>query len=572
MVVGLVALVAVIAILHTLQLEKRVRTLPAVLQSAATAAENGQLRTAQLDLLQAQDTLTSVNSTLYNSPDFAIVGQLPLARQNIAAVRDAVRLGLQMIGGGEQILQAALPLESHDGHLEVPLNQGQVPLSTSESVATALSDVATNLPNSATPPGGAFVLSPVRSLQEKVYTQAVKRRNELGSVGASMRLLDDIAGANGDRRYLIAVANSAEMRGSGGTILSYGVLTSHAGKVTLAHFGPIDELKLSQPETKVAFPSDFTSRYSNLGPTLNWRNVNIMSDFTIDAPVMEAMYTQATSLPVDGVIQVDPAGLGAILAGVGPVQTADLGVITSANVVPVTLSEAYRVAPNRQLRQDYTGEVAQAAFAQLTSGRFRGLRPLGTALVTAGKDRHLMIYTNDGTDEAIIRGLAFDGALPPPTSAFTQLTVQNFAANKLDYYLQSSLTVTGRRLSALGDHLTARIDLANTAPAGQTSPVEVFGPYDPGGKAGEYQGLVTLYLPAHSRLLGSQTASGVTTRPVQGTQNGVTAITFTVTVPAGTGTHVVLDLYVPPTPPGVSQFVIVPTPRVIPTVYHQRLG
>jgi hypothetical protein len=571
-VIGLVALIGVIAILHTLQLEKRVQTLPATLQSAATAAENGQLRTAQVDLLQAQDTLTSVNSTLYNSPDFAIVGLLPVARQNIDAVRDAVKLGLQMIGGGEQILQAALPLESHDGHLEVPLNQGQIPLSTSESVATALSDVATNLPTSATTSGGGLVLSRVRSLQEKVYAQAVRRRNELGSVGASMRLLDDIAGANGNRRYLIAVANSAEMRGSGGMILSYGVLTSHAGKVSLAHFGPIDELKLTQPETKVPFPSDFTSRYSDLGPTLNWRNVNLMSDFTVDAPVMEAMYTQATGLPVDGVIQVDPAGLGAILAGVGPVQTPDLGLVSAANVVPLTLSDAYQVTTNRQLRQDYTGEVAQAAFAQLTSGRFPGLRPLGTALVAAGKDRHVMMYTNDGTDEAIIRGLAFDGALPAPTTAFTQLTVQNLGGDKLDYYLRSALTLTGSRPSALGGRLTATIDLANTAPPGRTSPVEVFGPYNPGGTAGAYQGLVTLYLPAHSQLMGSETASGVTTSPVQDSQNGVTTVTFTVTIPAGTGTHVVLNLYVAPTSPSASRFVMVPTPRVISTVYRQKLS
>jgi hypothetical protein len=570
-VVGLIVLVAVIAVVHTLRLENRVRTLPGVIQSATLAAENGQLQTAQLDLLQAQNTLTSVNSALYNSPDFAIVDLLPVARQNIAAIRNAVTLGLQMIGGGEQILQAAAPLESHDGHLEVPLSQGQIPLATSTSVATALTDVVNTLPTSATPPGGRFVLSGIRSLQNKVYAQAVKRRNEMSSVGASLRLIDDIAGASGDRRYLIAVANSAEMRGSGGTILSYGVLTSHAGKITLAHFGPIDELKLNHPETKVRFPSDFMARYADLGPTLNWRNVNLMSDFTADAPVMEAMYTQATGLPVDGVIQVDPAGLGAILAGVGPVHTADLGVVTASNVVALTLSEAYQLAPNRQVRQDYTGEVAQAAFTQLTSGRFPGLRPLGAALVTAGTDRHVLMYTNDTTDEAIIQALGFDGALPPPTEAFTQLTVQNFGADKLDYYLHSSLTLVGGRPSTLGEHLTATIDLANTAPPGQTSPAEVFGPLRPGGPAGEYQGLVTLYLPAHSQLMGSQTATAVTTSPVEGSQNAVTTITFTVAVPAGTATQVVLDVYVPPTAPSAARFVIVPTPRVIPTVYTQRL-
>jgi len=570
--IALLGIVSVIAVFHALRLERRVDTLPAVIQNAEIAAENGQLAAAQQDLTQAQNTLTSVNSSLYNSPDFSVVSLLPVARQNLDAVRSAVALGLQMIGGGEQILQSATPLESPDGHLDVSLNSGHIPLSTTEAVAAAITQVVTTLPASADPPGGSFVLGRVRSLQDRIYGQAVKRRQELLTVGTSLQLLDDIAGANGDKRYLIAVANSAEMRGSGGMILSYGVIGSHAGKITLGHFGGIDELALTHPESKVAFPADFTKAEGYLSPTLEWRNVNLMSDFTVDAPVMEAMYTQATGLPVDGVIQVDSAGLGAILAGIGPVQTLDLGQVTAANVVPLTLSTAYQQYPNRPVRQDYDGEVARAAFAKLLSGRFASLRPLGTALVQAGVDRHVLMYTTDPGDESILQNLGFDGALPAPTTDFTQLTVQNFGGNKLDYYLHSSLSLTGTRPSDLGSQMTATIDLSNETPVGQTSPVEVFGPFGPGQITGEYEGLVTLYLPAGSYLKGSQMDPTVTTGPDQGSQNGVATVSFTVAIPTGSKAHVVLDLYIPPTPSRIGRFVFVPAPRVISTVYTERFS
>jgi hypothetical protein len=353
-------------------------------------------------------------------------------------------------------------------------------------------------------------------------------------------------------------------------ILSYGVLTSHAGKIRLTHFGGIDELTLTHPETKVSFPTDFTKTFGTLGPAQEWREVNIMSDFTVDAPVMEAMYTEATGLPVNGVIQVDPAGLGAILAGIGPAQTADLGQVTAANVVPLTLSVAYQLYPNRTQRQDYAGEAAQAAFQKLTSGRFSGLRPLGTALVQIGsRARHLQMYTDDPTDESLIRTLGFDGALPTPNSDFAQLTIENFGANKLDYYLHSTVHLEGARPSPLGSHVRATIDLVNGTPVGQTSPVEVFGPFLPGGEPGRYTGLVTLYLPAGSYAVGSHSDANVITRPTTGTQNGIATVSYTVSMPAGATSTVVVDLYIPPSPAG-SRFVVVPSPRVIQTKYEEK--
>ena len=563
-VIGLVVVVGVVSVWHALRIERRLDGLVPALTAAQTEAETGHLGAARAELASAESTLESANASLYDSPDFKALDLIPVARQSLEAVRAGVRLGLQMVVGGEQVFNAASPLESASGQLNIPLSAGHVPVSTLERISTTINAVVSTLPASPSPPAGATILGPLRSHLAKIYAEAAARRAQLVSVGASIDLLDEIAGANGDRRYLIAVANTAEMRGSGGMILSYGVLTSHAGQITLSHFGPIDQLALTRP-VKVSFPHDFLAAYGGLGPTEQWREANIMSDFTKVGPVLDAMYTQATGLPVDGVIQIDPSGLGAILSGTGPVAVPDLGLVTAANVVPLTLNQVYVEFPDRSVRQDYLQAVARAAFAHLISGDYQSLRPLGTALVHASAARHVLMYDTAASAEDDIATLGFDGSLPGPGTDFAQLTVQNFGGDKMDYYLDSSLEIRGRRPADTNAALTATIDLHDTAPPNGQPPY-IFGPDNgDGDPPGAYRGLVTLYLPAGSSLQGSQTDQTVGTKPVDGTQNQVTAVTYAVVIPPGGSSHVVLHVRLPPRAPGPEHFVFVPAPRINPT-------
>jgi cell division protein FtsB len=558
----ILAIVGVIGALHAIRLEHRLQTLSASLLVAQNDAENGKLAQAQGELAAAQVNLTSVNSSLYDSPDFTVLNLVPIARQNLQAVRSAVGLGLQLVGGGQQILNAGAPLESPGGHLDVSIKDGQVPLSAVQDIQSAVSSVVSGLPTASAPPHGTFVLKQVRNAEDRVWAELDRRRAELTSVNQGLTMLNAIAGGNGDSRYLIAVANTAEMRGAGGMILSYGVLTSSHGKVTLGNFGPIDDLTLQHP-VSVGFPADFTKTFGALQPTLFWRNATIMSDFTVDAPVLEAMYTQATGLPVNGVFQVDPAGLAAVLAGTGPITVPDLGTVDATNVVALTLNQAYVAFPNRPIRQEYLTTVARSAFAQLTNGSLPSLRPLGTAVVKAAQERHIILSFTDPNTQDTVKGLGFDGSLPGPGTDFAQLTVQNFGGDKMDYYLNSAMAVT-RKPGSSSRHISVDVDLTNTAPAGGKPPY-IFGPgtdaHDP---PGVYRGLATVYLPPSSSLTGYTTDSTATV-PLPGTQNNNTAITFAVDIPPGGHGHVTLGIDLPPDPPKTPGFVLVPSPRVNPT-------
>jgi hypothetical protein len=144
------------------------------------------------------------------------------------------------------------------------------------------------------------------------------------------------------------------------------------------------------------------------------------------------------------------------------------------------------------------------------------------------------------------------------------LTVQNIAGNKLDYYLDTALHLTGEREAGTFGEVRAEVVLTNTAPAGATEPRYVFGPFNEDQEAGLYRGAVSLYLPAGTTLVGTS-GDPLDSPPVFQTEGGRPVIGLSVDVPAGSSRRILLDLRLPPRSPGSYELVLVPSPRVRPT-------
>ena len=197
------------------------------------------------------------------------------------------------------------------------------------------------------------------------------------------------------------------------------------------------------------------------------------------------------------------------------------------------------------------------------SGQFPSLSPLGAALRTAVDGRHVLLFSHRPDAERISTALGADGGVPPPDVDWGGLTIQNFSGNKLDYYVDSALRLTGRRPQGKIGEIRAEVRLSNTAPANGRPPY-VFGPFNPSLRAGEYRGLVTLYVPAGT-FLKSSAGADLRSPPIVAADGGQTVVTFTVTVQPGTTRAVTLDLLVPPGSPGPPSLRLVPTPRVRPT-------
>ena len=555
-----------LALLRLRSVERDLRAARDLIEEAAGQLEAGEISGARSTLQRASGHLTQATGSLYNQAELAFLDMVPVAQENLDELRYLVGVASQLSIGGERLLAAAAPLAGVDGALEVPMSRGAIPVGVVQAAQLEAEQLVAALPGSSDD-GGARLLGPIRDLRRTLLDEAVQRRTQLDALARGLELIADMSGGSGDRHYLIAVANTAEMRGSGGMILSYGTLIGKDGDFELQQFGRIDELVLPKPIEREAVPAvaaDYLARWRGFDPLGLWRNANLAADFEVTAPVLETMYLASAGVVPDGVIQVDPDGLAAILEGIGPVEVPELGTVTSGNVVRLVLNEAYARFPGIDERSDVLGDVAEAVFEKLVQGDYPSLRPLADALLHAVDGRHLLMHSVTSGSQEQLRYFGASGRLPAPEVDAISLTVQNVSANKLDYYLDTALHITGERPAGTFGTARAEIVVTNTAPPGAQEPRYVFGPFNDAQQVGLYRGSVSLYLPAGTTLLGT---SGDPLRavPVVQSEAGRLVIGFGVDVPAGSSRRIVLDLELPPRAPGGYELLLVPSPRVRPT-------
>lgn len=563
-----VAAVALLVGLRIASAAQDLREAADLVDTASIALEEGRFSEVRELLDDAGALLTSATSALYGRPELEVVSALPVLSDDLEQLRESVAVAATLVNGGGRILRAAQPLEGPDGSLETPLRSGAIPLDAVREVGREASLVAGALPGALDAPERSL-FGQVGEVRTRVMEEAIRRRTQLRGLAAGLELLADMAGGNGPRRYLIAVANTAEMRGSGGMVLNYGVLIGRGGDFELEEFGRIDELALDVPVPLSSIsgevPEDYLERWEGFDPLQRWRNATLAADLEVTAPVLEAMYAQATGNKASGVIQIDPQGLAALLEGVGPVEVPEVGMVAAENVVDLVLNRAYSLYPDIEQRSDVLGDVAEAAFEALVDGEYSSLRPLGEALLRATDGRHIVMHSVAAGAQRQLGFFGADGTLPSLDGAdAVALTVQNTSANKLDYYVDTRLELSGDRPAGRFGKVQAAITVSNTAPAGVTEPRYVFGPFDDGQVAGLYRASVSLYLPAGATL--DAAAGDVTAAPpVMQSEAGRPVVGFQIDVPAGQARTVLLELRWAPRPGGDYQLLVVPSPRVRPT-------
>jgi hypothetical protein len=567
-----VVLVGGVAGLRLAKAVRDLRSAESAIDAARDAIDDGNIARAESSLRSATQHLTKAAGQLHGHVELDVVRAIPVLGGNLRAVRDSVAVATKLTAGGAELLAAAKPLERADGSLDVPLRNGAIPLDAVAAVQQQADALARELPDrgrlaSQEP---RFLLPPVRRLRDKVVDEVVRRRDQARAVSDGLALASEIAGGRGERKYLIAVANSAEMRGTGGMVLSYGGLIGSGGQLQLAVFGRIDDLALKEPVDRrfvPDLPEDYLRRWEGFDPLLRWRNATMGADFRMVAPVLEAMFVAKTGVQLDGVIQIDPAGLASLLGAVGPVEVPELGEITEDNLVQLVLHEAYVRYQGIAERSDVLREVAEAAFRRLVTGQYDSLRPVGDALAEAVRGRHLMFHSYREDPEARAAAFGADGALPSLDGPdAVHLTVQNVSGNKLDYFVETAVGLSGDMSPGQTRTVRAEVVVRNTAPVGVTQPKYIFGPFNRDQEVGLYRGVVSLYLPRGATLLS---ASGDPPRdpPIAVSEGGRPIVSWTVDLPAGTKSHVVLELRLPArTRAAPYQLLAVPSPRVHPTV------
>jgi Protein of unknown function (DUF4012) len=341
---------------------------------------------------------------------------------------------------------------------------------------------------------------------DRLVDELAEARHALASADALLSVLPDFLGADGPRRYFLGAQNPAELRGTGGLIGAFAVVTVDRGAISVGPFEDIGALPSIDPATVEPPGPDFDRIYGRYASGGDWSNINMTPDFPSAAVAMERLYERGRDQRLDGVILADPQAFALLLDAAGSVDVPGIGVtLDEEDVLPFVTNEAYVAFPEASVRKRILGAVAGLVLQRFLSGQEVD-EPVaaGRALIEAAAGGHLMFHSADPTIQAGLVRAGVGGRLPAGGGDFVAVAVNNASASKIDYYAERAVRYEARLLP--GGAVEGRLDvtLRNTAPA-EGLPAYVIGPPEGStGTPGDNVMIVSTYCAPGCRLHGFQ--------------------------------------------------------------------
>ncbi|MGZ4113452.1 MAG: DUF4012 domain-containing protein [Actinomycetota bacterium] len=404
---------------------------------------------------------------------------LPFVGENIDVVHALAVAGSDTAQAGIDVAGAVRSLPGGMNAL-APTN-GRIPLERFSSLATALARahrLVADATSRVSSTSSSLLLPSVETARWQAQTSLGDLEVTLGSAATFVERLPAFLGEGGPKTYLFGAENPAELRGTGGLIGAYALLTAENGKLQFSSFLPVQQLPMLDLNTLPAPNPDYRRLYyPQRGGKGFWLNVNMTPDFPSAARALETAYEAATGKHVDGVVTADPFALRALLQTTGPARVRSLGVrVTAASVVSLLANRAYAQIDEWARGKLVLGDVARTVVVEFLhdADAARSVRAIGDAAA----EGHVMVYSDDPQLESALAMTGAGGAFRPRTGSPSDLlsvVANNGAANKVDYYIDRDVRYVVTLDEGGGAHADTEVRLTNHAPKSGL-PAYVLGP------------------------------------------------------------------------------------------------
>ncbi|MFB9237749.1 DUF4012 domain-containing protein [Plantactinospora siamensis] len=415
------------------------------------AAENVPQARRTLDALQQQAAAARTSST---DPVWWAAAHTPYAGNNLAATHE-------IAAAVDDIARQVFPrLLAVDVASLAPRN-GRIDPSALRRASAPLgeADVAAQRVRAAFNPPTAHLVRPVGDAVGQLRSTLDQLARLTSAAHRAGTLLPRLLGGAGQRSYLLAFQNPAELRATGGMIGAYAVIRVANGRIRITDQGSATGMGL------FALPVDRDLRnlYGDL-PGIYAADVNLSPDFSAAAARYREMYRLRTGESVDGVLATDPVALAYLLRAVGPVTVPGGGTLTSATAVRTLLADVYRRATPVQ-QDEYYARSAKAVFDALLT-RPVNLPAVATALGSVLAERRLLFWSAHPDEQAEVVDTRLGGVLPDQeTRPTVGVFLNDGTGAKLGYYLVGTAKLTAGACEPGGRREYAvRVTLASTAP------------------------------------------------------------------------------------------------------------
>ena len=393
-----------------------------------------------------------------------------------------------------------------------------------------------------------WVVPPVADVWRDLRDQVSLAAPQAAEAVAVAEVAPGLLGADGPRRYFLALQTPVELRGSGGLLGNFAVLSAVGGRLSLERTGRATDLNQAGTDAGdlLADVEPFLARYNVANPQFLWQDITLSPHFPAVAGAIEQLYPRFGGEPLDGVISLDPISIAAFLELTGPVSVPEWPEpLSHLNAADVLLRQQYLAldeggAFTNPERIDFLDSLVEALFERLAAIDLPGPARIAQVLGPMVRQGRLQLHSPTAAEQAVFERLGAAGALAAVVDDYVGLVTNNSGGNKIDLFLDRSLDYRATFDPASGAvSATAEIELGNRAPASGL-PEYLIGS---GGPTDVPPGSNRLFLSFLSPLaLEGATLDGEVLPMSAGTIEGRNAYSAFLTIPPGGSRLVKLEL------------------------------
>ena len=312
----------------------------------------------------------------------------------VRAVATSLDQALTALGPAVSVLGGLDPdtLVAPDGSIDVAaLETAADPLDNAKAGVTAAAQTLAEAPSRA---NGDPVIGRVDEAASQLASQLDQLDDTLDTAIEVTNLVPPLLGADGPKRYFVAILNPNEARGTGGFMGTYAIVEADRGKLTFEKVGSNSDLP-NVPYTPPVLGADFIKRYSDgvrLVP-----NLNISPHFPDAGLLWLKSWQVKTGEKLDGAFSADIFALGDLVTATGETVTMPDGTsLTGAQLTEFALKGIYEKFPTGAdvpARKAYQEAATRGALDVVTEATNRAA--LVSALGEALSQRRIQLWSAD---------------------------------------------------------------------------------------------------------------------------------------------------------------------------------
>lgn len=407
------------------------------LKSAQQSLKRGDMQRAYNQTIMGKRLFNAANRI---SPLIVWQGSLLGKKEDMQKLAAAVKAGEDASYIGESLLFFANATRA------VLQGSAPKPQETFSQAVASLKDAIITTQNVQTQWQGALVAN---QLIPSSFASAIadkKIASSLRVASSVLPTLPTIVGFHGAKQYLILFQNNMELRGGGGFIGSYALLTLDKGKVQRF---TIHDVYDADGQLKGHVEPPFAIR--RFLPSVHWylRDSNFSPDFTKAASSAAFLLAAETGEKVDGVIGVDVSFVEKLLRATGPIFVSDYNeTVTAENLYVLTQEHAEKdFFPGSTQKKDFLRSLALATLFYITEEKGVSYVKLAYAIQEGISQKHVLFAFSEKSMQDVFAANGLSSSLAvyreEESDTFTDflgISEANLGVNKVNVLIQRKVS------------------------------------------------------------------------------------------------------------------------------------